>query len=299
MIAQGRRKGSRGRLCLPLAACALVFAISFPAAARQTRVVEDPELLAPGISLVPESAPGIASAQQPSGEARPQTQGEQKPPDTEQQDKQSKSGTSKDRILFLLPNFLTLENAGNARPLKPAEKFKAVARGTFDPVQFAYYSILAGIGQASNSEPGYGQGMQGYGKRYGSIVGDTTIENFMVGAVLPSLLKQDPRYFQMGKGPVRHRAWYALTRIFVIRGDNGRAQFNASEIFGGALSAGIATYSYHPEDDRKLNNVMSVWGTQVALDGFANCMKEFWPDIRRHFHKKGTAAANTKAPGGG
>lgn len=286
-----------------MAACGLLLAISFSTPAGEVRAIEDPELLAAGISLVPGAQPGTNAQQQPAGEARtqpqPQSQGEQKPASAEkQQEEQPRSGTSKDRILFLLPNFLTLENAGNMPPLTPAQKFKAVARSTFDPVELAYYGVLAGFGQAIDDEPGYGQGMQGYAKRYASIFADTTIENFMVGAAMPSLLKQDPRYFQKGKGSFGQRAWYAITRIFVIRGDNGHTQFNASEIFGSALAAGISTYSYHPEDDRKFGNVVNTWGTQMSLDSFANMMKEFWPDIRRHFHKKGTAHAGAATPAG-
>jgi len=112
------------------------------------------------------------------------------------------------------------------------------------------------------------------------------------------LFRQDPRYFQMGKGGFARRTWYALTRILVTRADSGNAQFNVSEFTGSALAAGISTYTYHPESDKKLTTVMSVWGTQVGLDGFANEVKEFWPDIRRHFRKKKTAAAaDTKTPG--
>jgi hypothetical protein len=292
-----------GWLRLAVAACLLLLAISLSTSARQSPIEEDPELPTAGVSMLPKGEPATVGTQPPAGSAQAQSQpqaqaqGEQKPANAEKHpDGQAQSGTSRDRIFFLLPNFLTLENAGNLPPLTTAQKFKTVARGTFDPVQFAYYGIIAGVGQAINDEPGYGQGMQGYAKRYASIFGDSTIENFMVGAVMPSILKQDPRYFQMGKGPFHRRAWYAITRIFVIRGDSGHAQFNASEIFGSALAAGASTYSYHPEDDRKFGNVVNTWGTQLGLDSFANMMKEFWPDFRRHFHKKGTAA-NTNPSG--
>ena len=221
-------------------------------------------------------------------------QGGPKPGDAEKkvQGAPAPSGTSNDRLFFVLPNFLTLENAANVPPLTTGQKFKAVARGTFDPIQFAYYGFLAGIGQGTDDEPSFGQGALGYAKRYGTIFGDTTIENFMVAAVMPSLFHQDPRYFQMGKGSFGRRTWYALTRIFVTRADSGRRQFNASEVLGSAIGAGISTYTYHPEGDQKLASVMSVWGTQVGLDAVGNIFKEFWPDIRRHLHKKKAAAGS-------
>jgi hypothetical protein len=195
-------------------------------------------------------------------------------------------GTSNDRLFFALPNFLTLENEGHVLPMTAGQKFKVVARGSFDPVQYFWYGFLAGISQAQNSEPGYGQGAAGYGKRYGATFADGTIENFMTGAVLPSLLRQDPRFFQSGKGGFGRRAGYAVSRIFVTRTDSGHQQFNFSEILGSAAAASISTYSYHPSDDRNFANTLSVWGSQVGYDTLTIVVKEFWPDIRRKLRKK-------------
>jgi hypothetical protein len=165
-------------------------------------------------------------------------------------------------------------------PLTAAEKFKVTARGTFDPVEFAWYGALAGIGQAENSPPSYRQGAEGYVKRYAADFADGTIENFMTKAVFPSLLHQDPRYFQLGKGGFWHRACYALSHTFVTRTDSGRTQFNYSEIFGSAAAAGISI-SYHATGQRNLPSAMGVWGTQVGYDTLTVVVQEFWPDIRR------------------
>jgi hypothetical protein len=216
-----------------------------------------------------------------------------------------KSGNSNDRLFFALPNFLTVENAANVPPLTAGGKFKLVGRSAFDPVQFVWYAALAGISQAENSEPGFGQGAEGYGKRYGAYIADGTIENFMVGAVFPSMLRQDPRFFQSGKGSFFHRTGYAVSRAFVTRTDSGNSQFNYSEIFGSAVAAGISTYSYHPRrtligesvnngvltlkyaaSDRTLKNTASVWGSQVGYDTITFVIKEFWPDIRRKMKKQ-------------
>jgi hypothetical protein len=196
------------------------------------------------------------------------------------------SGTSNDRLFFTLPNFLTLENANQVPPLTVGGKFKVVGRSSFDYVQYPWYGFLAGISQAENSEPGYGQGAAGYGKRFGAAMADGTIENFMTSAVLASLLRQDPRFFQSGHGGFWHRTAYAMSRIIITRGDSGRSQANYSEVLGGALSAGISTYSYHPREDRNLRNATSVWGTQVGYDALTYVVKEFWPDIRRKIHHK-------------
>jgi hypothetical protein len=192
--------------------------------------------------------------------------------------------TSKDRLFFALPNFLTLENAGNVPPLTTAEKFKVTARGTFDPVEFAWYGALAGIGQAENSQATYRQGAEGYAKRYGAAFADGTIENFMTKAVFPSLLREDPRYFQLGKGGFWRRTGYAVSRIFVTRTDSGHDRFNFSEIAGSAVAAGISV-SYHARGERNLGNAMTTWGTQVGYDTLTAVVKEFWPDIRRKLRK--------------
>lgn len=196
------------------------------------------------------------------------------------------SGTSNDRLFFALPNFLTVQNSANIPPLTAGEKFKVVARGSFDPVQIVWYGALSGISQAEDSEPGYGQGAEGYGKRYGAYAADGTIENFFVGAILPSVLHQDPRYFQSGQGSFFHRTEYAVSRIFVTRSDAGHHEFNFSEIFGAAIASAISTYSYHPRSDRTVDNTASVWGSQIGYDTITLVVKEFWPDIRRKLKKQ-------------
>jgi hypothetical protein len=233
----------------------------------------------------------ISAAQQPqpagassSQQSQPATQ---TPPaqGKDDKDKDQASGTSNDRLFYALPNFLTLENGAHVPPLTARGKFKVVARSSFDYVQVPWYGFLAGVSQAENSEPGYGQGAEGYGKRFGAAYADGTIENFMTGAILPSLLHQDPRFFQSSEGGFARRTGYAVSRIFITRTDSGHSQFNFSEIFGSALSAGISTYSYHPREDKTLANTASVWGSEVGYDTITIVVKEFWPDIRRKLSK--------------
>jgi len=279
--------------------------LAFPSAAQQT---------------LPPSNPAPAAAPTPSsdhGQSEKDTNKNAQAAGGQQKTAGAPAGTSNDRLFLALPNFLTLENAGKVAPLTSGQKFKVVARGTFDKIEFPWYGALAGISQAENSEPGYGQGWEGYGKRYASAFADGTIENFMVGAVFPSLLHQDPRFFQTSDGSFAHRAGYAVSRIFVTRTDSGHSQFNYSEILGSALSATISTNTYHPRayittqydpttnmvtyihnaSDRTLSNTLSVWGTQVGYDTITIVVKEFWPDVRRKMsHKqKGDAAMTGSA----
>jgi hypothetical protein len=211
------------------------------------------------------------------------------------------AGTSNDRLFYALPNFLTLQGAGKVPPLTVKEKFKVVALSTFDPVQYPWWALLAAISQADNSEPQFGQGWLAYAKRYGTTAGDSTTENFMVGAVFPSILRQDPRFYQSGKGSISRRTWCAATRILVTRGDSGKTQFNFSEVFGSAFAAAVSDYTYHPRSayisttsnphlfvasDRTLSNTADVWATQIGLDTITFVVKEFWPDVHRKLSHK-------------
>jgi hypothetical protein len=288
-----------------LACCALASLLSLTSAAQAT----------------PSPAP---PANQPSANQDSSAQSKQAPADKgkDSPDLNSKgksdatqsgtsSGTSKDRLFYALPNFLTLENGANVPPLTSKQKFAVVARGTFDPVEFPWFGLLSAFAQAENSEPGYGQGWAAYGKRYGATAADSTIENFMVGAVYASLFRQDPRFFLSTNGGFLHRAGYAVSRIVVTRGDSGHSQFNASEILGSATAAAISTYTYHPHStfistptnphlflpsDRTLGDAASVWGTQLALDTVTIAIKEFWPDIHRKMSHKNKQAAANSAP---
>ncbi len=239
-------------------------------------------------------------------ETEPKALGTPVPESTVKNPQDKNAGTSNDRLFFALPNFLTLQNAGQVPALTSGQKFHVVFRSSFDPIQFAWYGFLSSISQAENSEAGFGQGWAGYAKRYGSAFADGTIENSMTGAVLPSLLHQDPRFFQESKGSFGHRTKYAVSRILITRTDSGKSQFNYSEILGSALSAAISTNTYHPkafitkrfdpatnmieyvhnESDRTLSNTLSVWGSQVGYDTITIVIKEFWPDIQHKIKKK-------------
>jgi hypothetical protein len=230
-----------------------------------------------GQQTPPPASPAPSATQSTSDQAKP-VQGTKAP--------DKNAGTSNDRLFYTLPNFLTLERGGHVPPLTSKQKFQVVFRGSFDPVVYPWYGFLSAISQAQDSEPGYGQGWGGYGKRYGAAFADGTIENFITGAILSSVLHQDPRYFQLGSGSFTHRALYAISRNIVTRTDSGGSQFNYSEIVGGGMSAFISTYSYHPSEDKTISNTMSVWATQYAYDTMTIVVKEFWPDIHRKLSHK-------------
>src|SRR5690348_16012183 len=202
-----------------------------------------------GSNATTQSQPADAGKNSPDG--APQQPGSQQ----KDQDKKSSiqemgkgkvAGTSNDRLFYAMPNFLTLQGREKVPPLSSKDKFKVVALGTFDYFEYPWWGVLAAINQAENNEAGYGQGWAGYGKRYVSTAGDSLVENFLVGAVFPSVLHQDPRFYQSGGRGFFKRSGYAITRLVVTRSDTGKSQFNYSEVFGSAIAAGISTNTYHP-----------------------------------------------------
>ena len=190
-----------------------------------------------------------------------------------------------DRMLYVMPNYLTVRDESQVKPLTWKEKFKITAKGAFDPYEFVIVGVLAGIRQAQNSYPALGQGMEGFGKRYGTAFADQVDGNIMVGAVYPSFLHTDPRYYQLNKGGFGHRFFYAFSRVFVTRKDSGGNTFNIPEFAGNATAIGISTL-YYPAQDRSWTSFSSGWGVQMGVDAFGNELKEFWPDLHQRLSRK-------------
>jgi hypothetical protein len=235
------------------------------------------------VTLTPGPLAQLKAEQEKSNPPQTTSQPQQTP---QQQVPAQPRDTSHDRLFWALPNFLTVENAENVPPLTAGQKFKLVARGIYDPMEFVLVGFVAGLGQASDSDPSYGQGAQGYAKRYGTAYGDNAIENFMAYAVFPSVLHQDPRYYQLGQGGFRKRAVHAISRVVLTRSDSGQTQFNYSELLGASSAAAISTYAYHPQSERSFGNVATVWGTQMGWDVATYLVKEFWPDLRKKKDKQ-------------
>jgi hypothetical protein len=154
----------------------------------------------------------------------------------------------KQRVMGFIPNFYVVY-APNAAPLNARQKFHLAWRTSIDPITFAAAAGIAGVEQANNDYRGYGQGAEGYAKRFGASYGDAVIGNIIGGAILPSLFKQDPRYFYKGTGSIRSRALYAIAFAVMCKGDNGRWQVNYSGIIGGLAAGGISNL-YYPDSDR-------------------------------------------------
>ena len=152
------------------------------------------------------------------------------------------------RIIGVFPNFYA-SYVWNAVAMTPGQKFRLALRTSVDPVTFAVAGATAGIEQWQDYFSGYGQGAEGYGKRFGAAYADDVIDTFIGSAILPSILHQDPRYFYKGTGSVPSRALYAISTVVICRGDNGHWQPNYSNVAGNLISAGISNL-YYPAGNR-------------------------------------------------
>lgn len=192
-----------------------------------------------------------------------------------------------DRIFDIIPNYRTVENPQfKMQPLTAKEKFKLAAEDSFDPYAYVIAGAFAGFAQAQNDPRSWKQESWGPPvKRYLAAFADQTDENMMTEAVVPALLKEDPRYFRLGAGSFFKRTSYAVSRIWITRTDAGGSTFNFSEIGGAGISSAISNI-YYPAEDRTLSKNLSRWGVQVGEDTFFNLLKEYWPDIRRKILKR-------------
>jgi hypothetical protein len=237
-------------------------------------------LLAPA-ARAQQTQPQGASATTPAAEV-PDGDSESKKQDSANQDA---NNPTNDRIFMVIPNYTTVEALHKYVPLTAKEKFKLGAEDAFDPFAFPLAGVLAGIAQAKNDDAAWGQGWKGFGKRYAAGFGDATIGSFMTTGVFPSVFRQDPRYFREAEGGFWHRSGYAMKRLFVIRSDSNRGQFNISE-FGGNATAAAISLTYHSKEERDLSSYTSDLLTQIVIDAISNQLKEFWPDIRRKIFGK-------------
>ncbi|HKD52273.1 MAG TPA: carboxypeptidase-like regulatory domain-containing protein [Candidatus Acidoferrum sp.] len=179
----------------------------------------------------------------------------------------------KQRVLGVIPNFYVTYNPA-AVPLHPRQKFELAWKLTIDPVNFGVTAAIAGIQQATNDFSGYGQGAQGYGKRLGAAYADSVTGTFIGQAILPSLFKQDPRYFYKGTGSRRSRVFYALANAVICKGDNGRWQPSYSAILGSLAAGGISNL-YYPESDRDVTVTFENTLIGIGANAANNILQEF------------------------
>jgi hypothetical protein len=164
------------------------------------------------------------------------------------------------------------------------DKFELFAINTMNPYQMLASAATAGIDQADDTYPSWGQGGEGFGKRFGAAYADAATSNFFGTFLFPSILHQDPRYFRKETGGFGSRLGYALTRVLVTRMDSGRNAPNVS-LWLGATASGTLSNVYYPRDQQTGAHTAERIGINFATTAGFNVAREFWPNVsRKLFH---------------
>lgn len=186
------------------------------------------------------------------------------------------------RIMGWIPNFRAVSVGAKPPPPTFKEKFLIGTQNSFDYSAFIFEASDAGVSYAEGLYPEFGTGWIAYGRYYWHGFVDKAIGNYMTDTIVPTLTRQDSRYYALGRGRWYKRALYAYSRIAITPNDHGRNTFNYSEIIGKGAAAGLGDL-YYPRKYRTMGYTGYRWAWQVGvLDGGYNVFREFWPDIAKH-----------------
>jgi hypothetical protein len=178
------------------------------------------------------------------------------------------------RIFGIVPNFLVTYDH-NAVPLQAKQKYELAFRTLIDPETISVDLLASGLQQKTGGLKGYGAGANGFAKRFASSYGTGSIDTLFGSAVLPSLFKQDPRYFYKGEGSVQRRALYAMSMSVICKGDNGHWQYNYSGLLGGLAAGGISNLYYPPANRNGLNATLQNTAIGIGTSAISNLLQEF------------------------
>jgi hypothetical protein len=197
---------------------------------------------------------------------------------------QQAKGGDDQRIFGIMPSY-SITNSKDAAPLTARGKFKIFVQNTTDPLMPVGAALVAGIEQATNEFPSFGQGAAGYGKRFGTALADSSIGEFIGTFLFPTIFHEDPRYFREGEGPTGKRLGHALSSAFIRRRDSGRRGFAWSIVLG-ELAAGAISNAYYPSENRGVGLTFSRAAIGIGLGTVGTIFNEFGPDIQRKMSRK-------------
>jgi hypothetical protein len=243
-----------------------------------------PQPLADGIQSSTQAAPTQAPSSQSSSSAQAPAPDADADRQKRAQAEEQLKAQEKQRVMGVMATFNTTQNQ-NALPLSPGQKFRLFFRSETDPWPFMLAAVVSGIGQADDSYPEWHQGLKGYGRRFAGAYSDAFIGNFFGNAVLPVLLKEDPRYYQKGTGSAKKRFLWAAASTVWCKRDNGRWGPNYANVGGNLIGSAIARI-YYPASERTVSDTITD-GLTVSAEGIVGAeVIEFWPDMVRHHNRK-------------
>jgi len=198
----------------------------------------------------------------------------------------------KQRVLGVFPNFY-VSYVANAAPLNPKQKSELAWKDAVDPVTFVLIGAIAGMQQATNQFPGYGQGAAGYGDRYGASYADFASGAIFGSVIFPAIFRQDPRYFYKSTGSKKSRILYAIANAVICKGDNGHWQPNYSSVLGNLASGGLANTYYPPQNRNGVALTFEVTAVGIAATAGDNLLQQFLiPKLSGKSRKHEPAQAN-------
>ena len=257
------------------------------ASGQSTLIADLPD--APGLTHLDGSSSSLDSV--PADDAMPQ-QTDQHQPNSQENHKlrveaaAAGEGQQTKRILFVFPNFRAVSADVHLPPQTVREKFVTATQDSFDYSSILIPASIAGYNQLRNTVPEFHQGAAGYARYFWHSAVDQTSENYFVEFIVPTITREDTRYYTLGRGGFLKRAGYSLSRALVTRTNEGRDTFNISEVVGAGAAAGVSNF-YYPQSQRTLSNTLGQWGQNVGIDAATFLAHEFWPDINRAlFHGK-------------
>jgi len=167
--------------------------------------------------------------------------------------------------------------------LEMKDKFTLFIRDTVDPISFLSAAFDAAEDHASNRDPSFGQGAQGYGRRFAADFAGQTTWRFFTDFAYPTIFSEDPRYYRLIQGSGRQRFLHAIEHTFVAQRDSGKHMFNISQWLGTITAVGLND-AYHPGNERGLGPALRTGGYALATGMGFDVLREFWPDITRKLH---------------
>jgi hypothetical protein len=170
--------------------------------------------------------------------------------------------------------------AVNTKPMTPKEKLMLAVENSVSTFTVLGTAAGAGLGQAMNTNSGYGQGAEGYFKRWGAGMAFSSSNQLIGTYAIASLTHQDPRYFVQNSGKFKPSVKYAVSRIFVARYDDGHTGANWAQILGPLGAAGLAN-TYLPSGNRTVGNTFENYAISEGIAAGVNVLREYWPHINK------------------
>ena len=170
----------------------------------------------------------------------------------------------------------------NPFPLSANQKFHYYLRSAYGPKSFAFSLMGSGINQARDAVPEWGQGVEGYSKRFASVLTEKIVqESAYFGLV--TLFHEDPRYFRLGQSGIAHRSFYAAEQVFIAHKDSGGTRFGYTNLIP-AFGSSCISRQWRPDSYHNWGDYLTNFAILLGIDAAKNVLNEFWPDVRRMLH---------------